>query len=264
MRRIIEFGCESAKLVGTLDEGSAQTGLLIVSGGNEIRIGAHRGMAQLAHVIAAKGYPVFRFDRRGIGDSDGDNGGFESSKPDISAAIVAFRFHCPALTKIVAFGNCDAATALVLHQVDIDGLVLANPWVIKPTGDLPPTAAIKDRYTRRLRDPAAWKALVTGKLNIRSAIKGLKRIFGNQPDVTALASRVGDLLANDKKPTTLLLATGDNTAIAFADVWTSKAFEKARMRGNVNVIKIDSPSHSFAGNGDFATLVDTLASALAQ
>jgi exosortase A-associated hydrolase 1 len=262
MRRVIDFRCGGATLAGTLDEGRYTVGLLIVSGGNEIRVGAHRGMAQLGHVIATDGYPVFRFDRRGIGDSDGDNGNFASSGPDIQAAIATFRLHCPALTKIIAFGNCDAATALVLHDVDVDHLVLANPWVIETIDDLPPTAAIKDRYARRLRDPAAWKALVAGQLNIRSALKGLARIFAPVQEAKGLASKVAGELTNDKKPTTILLATGDNTAIAFADAWKSPAFHDARRRSNITVIEIASSSHSFANENDFAALVETLRATL--
>jgi hypothetical protein len=37
MRRMIDFDCAGDMLVGTLDEGEGTTGLLIVSGGNEIR-----------------------------------------------------------------------------------------------------------------------------------------------------------------------------------------------------------------------------------
>src|SRR3546814_4060218 len=77
-----------------------------------IRSGAHRGMAMLSQRIAAAGHPVFRFDRRGIGDSDGSNGGFETSGPDIAAAIAAFRAAAPHVARIAAFGNCDAASAL--------------------------------------------------------------------------------------------------------------------------------------------------------
>ena len=55
MREILTFACEGAILSGTVDTADKATGLLIVSGGNEIRIGAHRGMAGLAQIIAAKG-----------------------------------------------------------------------------------------------------------------------------------------------------------------------------------------------------------------
>src|SRR3546814_9170156 len=83
MRHQLTFACEGAALAATLDEAPGTTGLLIVSGGNEIRSGAHRGRAMLAQRIAAAGHPVFRFDRRAIGDSEGENGGFEASGPDI-------------------------------------------------------------------------------------------------------------------------------------------------------------------------------------
>jgi hypothetical protein len=64
MRTVTAFACAGETLVGTLDTATGETGLLIVSGGNEIRIGAHRGMALLAQRLAARGVPVFRFDRR--------------------------------------------------------------------------------------------------------------------------------------------------------------------------------------------------------
>ncbi|WP_443018676.1 hypothetical protein [Sphingomonas sp. 7/4-4] len=95
MRKLIEFPCAGETLFGTLDEAPGTTGLLIVSGGNEIRVGAHRGMALLAGRLAEAGHPVFRFDRRGVGDSSGENHGFESSPDDIAAAAAAFRQAAP-------------------------------------------------------------------------------------------------------------------------------------------------------------------------
>jgi len=91
MRELTNFPCEGDTLIGTLDDAPGTTGLLIVSGGNELRCGAHRGMALLAADLAAAGIPVFRFDRRGIGDSDGANHGYQDSGPDIAAAVRAFR-----------------------------------------------------------------------------------------------------------------------------------------------------------------------------
>ena len=132
-------------------------------------IGAHRGMTTLAGEIAALGHPVFRFDRRGIGDSEGMNGGFLSCGPDIDAAIAAFRAHCPQLTRIIAFGNCDAASALVLNgPTGLSGLVLANPWVIERINELPTQAAIRVRYGERLSDPKAWIGLFTGAIDLPS------------------------------------------------------------------------------------------------
>ena len=91
MRHQLTFLCEGAALAASFDDAPGTTGLLIVSGGNEVRSGAHRGMAMLAQRVAKAGHPVFRFDRRGIGDSEGPNGSYTSSGPDIAAAIAAFR-----------------------------------------------------------------------------------------------------------------------------------------------------------------------------
>jgi exosortase A-associated hydrolase 1 len=261
MRRITQFSCESSVLVGTLDEGQATTGLLIVSGGNEIRIGAHRGMSQLARDIAATGFPVLRFDRRGIGDSEGENGGFEGSKADLEAAVLEFQTTCPNVKQIVAFGNCDAATALVIHDSRVDKFVLANPWVIEPIDNLPPPAAIKDRYRRRFRDPKAWLSLLTGKINLRAAAKGLSRIAAPQ-SYAGLSALVATALATDDRPTWILLAKEDNTAIAFLDAWHGNTFAKARARDNIHTVMFESSSHSFANDSDYETLKETLLTVL--
>jgi exosortase A-associated hydrolase 1 len=263
MRRALTFSCDGADLAATLDPGNHATGLLIVSGGNEIRIGAHRGMAELAAAVAAAGHPVFRFDRRGVGDSTGANGSYASSGPDIAAAVAAFRRECPALSRIVAFGNCDAATALVVHRDEaaVDALVLANPWVVAPVDDLPPAAAIKTRYARRMRDPAAWAALLTGRIDLRALGRGLGRLAQTKREAP-LAESFATALTGSATPTIILLASGDATAIAFADAWRSDAFTPARAQAGVQIINYDSSSHSFATAADFALLLKTVVAQL--
>ena len=91
IRRHLTFSVAGNTLVATIDEGPGTTGLLIVSGGNEIRAGAHRGMAMLAARLAQSGTPVFRYDRRGVGDSTGSNAGFAGGRDDLLAAAAACR-----------------------------------------------------------------------------------------------------------------------------------------------------------------------------
>lgn len=264
MRNTLRFDCEGYTLAATLDPARSKTGLLIVSGGNEIRIGAHRGMAKLAGDVAAAGYSVFRFDRRGIGDSEGENGEFTTSGPDIAAAITAFRKACPELTKIVAFGNCDAASALLLHRpAGIAAHVLTNLWVVERTDELPPPAAIRARYAERLKDPKAWIGLFTGAINIRKLIGGLMRIAKPQAP-TSLAQDVAAGLAAVDGPVTILLAEQDGTAIAFADEWNGPAFSAARRRRDIEIKKLASASHSFANANDYAALRDTIIETLNQ
>lgn len=256
MRRVIAFPCGGETLVGALDDAAGPTGLLIVSGGNEIRCGAHRGMASLASRLAETGVPVFRFDRRGIGDSTGENQGFASSRDDIAAASRCFRDRCPQLTRVIGFGNCDAASALAMFGRDagLDGLILANPWVIETSGDLPPAAAIRARYAERLRDPREWRRLLGGGVNLGKLIKGLGRIAstGTEPS-TPLEDAVFDGI--DSLPATVIVAERDATAIAFLNA-------ARRRRWSGTLVSIDTASHSFAKPGDDAALLVAIRAAI--
>ncbi|UUL83227.1 hydrolase 1, exosortase A system-associated [Sphingomonas qomolangmaensis] len=263
MRELIAFPCVGDTLVGTLDAAEGGTGLLIVSGGNEIRIGAHRGMALLAADIAAVGHPVFRFDRRGIGDSTGANRGFEASGDDIAAAVAAFRRAAPGVTRVVAFGNCDAASALALHGVGgIDAFVLANPWVIETADALPPAAAIRARYAERLRDPKAWLRLVTGGVNMGKLAQGLSKVSKAPAEEPAgLAGRLAAGMAARAEPIMILLAKRDNTAVAFNEAWQASAFDP--LRGRLTIAERDTGSHSFHTAEDKAWLREQLLRAMA-
>ncbi len=242
MRRLIAFHCEGETLAATLDEAPGTTGLLIVSGGNEIRSGAHRGMAMLAHRLAATGIPVFRFDRRGVGDSTGNNRGFLSAEPDLIAAAAAFRSAAPHVARLIGFGNCDAASILALfgRSAAIDRIILANPWVAEPIDDLPPAAAIRARYRTALRDPAIWRRALRGGVNLSKLLRGLKRISKAQPE--ALATRVLTALASWHTNAAVILARGDATAIAFA----------AASGTAVPAETIETDSHSFTGSAGAA------------
>lgn len=229
MRRPSLFPCEGSILCGTLDaapgKSDGQTGLLIVSGGNELRSGAWGSQAQLATKIAAQGFPVFRFDRRGVGDSEGVNGGFRSSAPDIAAAVAAFRDEEPGLSRIVAFGNCDAASALMLAQgAGCDALVLSNPWTIENDGagdsaDAAPPAVLRSHYRNRLADPAALKRLLTGKVSltglIRSLLSAAKPAAAPNSLVQDMAAGIADFSGNIR----FLVAERDRTAQAFLACW---------------------------------------------
>ena len=262
MRQLLSFECEGEVLAATLDGAPGHSGLLIVSGGNEIRIGAHRGMATMAGEISAIGHPVFRFDRRGIGDSAGENRDFTSNGPDIAAAIAAFVTACPHLKRIVAFGNCDAASALVLHPLEgLDALILANPWVIERSDEMPAPAAIRARYAERIRDPKAWVGLLTGGTSLKKLASGLLRIAKPRPR-SSLASSVAQGIAAFPGPVQILLASRDGTAIAFAAEWEKQGFAAARAKPHLSVVRLDSASHSFASEDDKANLRRTLLRAL--
>lgn len=269
MRRMIGFDCDGARLAATLDVGSNNNGLLIVSGGNEIRSGAHAGQAAMAAHFAALGHPVFRYDRRGIGDSEGDNRGFESSGADIAAAVSTFRHEAPAMQRMVAFGNCDAATALALcHEgVAIDAVILANPWVIESSSaedaSTPPTSAtVRARYWNRLKNPRSLIDLFTGKISLRKLAGGLiKATQSDKP--TGLAESLAQAIANSSLPSTILIADRDTTAMAFMSAWNSNAFADARTRQAVALHSYPTASHSFADPQAKAWLLGQIEAAIA-
>jgi exosortase A-associated hydrolase 1 len=244
MRHQLSFTCEGVALAATLDEAPGTAGLLIVSGGNEIRSGAHRGMAMLAARIADAGYPVFRFDRRGIGDSEG------VSASDIAAAIAAFRDAAPHVERVAAFGNCDAASALLLHQpLPLDALILANPWTYEAAAEtadepaLPPAAAIRARYRSRLADPKSLLRLLRGEVDFAKLRRGLAALRHPKPAAApdSLAARLDAAARRLAIPATILLATGDRTAQAFAA-------DCPAMLTRLPAERLASASHSFAGD----------------
>ncbi|HEX8447327.1 MAG TPA: hydrolase 1, exosortase A system-associated [Sphingomonas sp.] len=251
MRAFLSLPCAGADIAATFDDAAGSTGLLIVGGGTEIRAGAHGGMAHLAAAVAAAGWPVLRYDRRGVGDSGGDDPGFAGSGPDIAAAAAALRQRLPAGGRIVGFGLCDGASALALHHADagMDGLLLANPWVVEPVGDLPPPAAVRAHYAARLMDWRFWKRALTGGVDLRKAARGVASL-GATTD-TSLSGRIAAALDAGGRPLAILLARGDGTAIAFDDAWNGKTFDALRAR--TEVVRIDSASHTFAA-GDAAML----------
>jgi exosortase A-associated hydrolase 1 len=242
-RQVVSFSCEGSMLLGTLDVGAASgaAGVLIVSGGNEIRSGAWGGQAGLAARLAREGAPVFRFDRRGVGDSEGANLGFRSSAPDIAAAVAAFRAAAPHVRSVVALGNCDAASALMLHAAalpGIDGLVLCNPWTVDQDNETAPAhspAALRRHYLRRLGDPRQWRRLLGGQVALGRLMGGLRQAAASQGG-SALAQAMQAGLAGYAGQVTILLAQGDRTAQLFASHWGADSRVTAHA----------SASHSFA------------------
>ncbi|MEO6717488.1 MAG: hydrolase 1, exosortase A system-associated [Novosphingobium sp.] len=219
-RRHLTFACEGSMLVGSIDEGRETSGLLIVSGGNEVRSGPWSGQAQLAVQIARAGFPVFRFDRRGVGDSDGPNGEFRMSAPDIAAAIAAFKAACPHVSRIVAMGNCDAASALMMTGgAACDALILTNPWTIEDEAAAPPPEALRGHYRRRLADPAALKRLLRGEVKLGALFASLLRAVKPAPPPTVLAQELAAGISEFAGTVTFLLAGRDRTAQMFLAAW---------------------------------------------
>jgi len=259
VRRLLTFACDGATLGATLDAAAGATGLLVCVGGTQTRTGSHRMFERLARAVSGQGHPVFRFDRRGVGDSSGEDPGWRGSGPDLAAAAAAFRREAPGVGRIVGLGLCDGAGALCLHAAaaGLAGLILVNPWLVEAGPGDPPPAALRRHYRNRLTDPGAWKKLLTGaisyKLLLGSILKSARR--GAPGDLSS--SLAGSLRASSL-PAHWLLAEGDATAIAAAhELGTAPWGGLAQHRH-----ALPTDSHTFARPGDMAALETAVLAAL--
>lgn len=248
MRRLIRFACGADWLSGTIDEGARTAGLLCVTGGSQVRTGPHRQLHHIAARLSAAGHPVFRYERRGLGDSDGVDPGYRHSGPDLAAAAAAFRAEAPHLRNVAAFGLCDGATTLALHgrAAGIDALVLANPWLVETeAGEVAPAAA-RMHYRDRLLSPMAWADVLRGKVDLFGAARSLLGSI-SRTNSGSLADEAAAALAPYAGKLLLILSERDNTAIAARSCWSGSAFAAVRDEAIVN---IPSDSHTFARSGD--------------
>jgi exosortase A-associated hydrolase 1 len=248
LRRLLTFPCAGETLAGTLEDAAGDVGILIVTGGTQTRVGSHRMLERLAAGLAAAGHPCFRYDRRGVGDSGGEDPGYEHSREDMLAAAAAFRAEVPHLRRVIGFGLCDGATVIALYGGDagLGGLLLANPWLVEAASNAPAPAYVRRHYRQRLFSAAAWRRALTGQMGYRKALAGLRRAV--TPTDAALAERVNRALEGSGLPTMLILATGDATAIAAEAEWRT-------VTGRPDPIRIESDSHTFARAGDRETLL---------
>ena len=257
-RRHFAFDCAGSALAATLDEAAGSTGLLIVTGGNETRAGAFSSQAELASRIAAAGHPVLRFDRRGVGDSEGVNTGFRHSAEDIAAALAAFRAQSPAVGQIVAFGNCDAASALMLSGgVGFDGLVLSNPWTYEEdqAEAPPPPSAIRARYAAKLKNPREFLRLIGGKVNLGDLVRSLRHAVSAPAAPSGLADAMAQGLTRFTGRVRILVAERDRTGQVFVAGWDPRDSRLQRCRGADHAYS-DEASRDWLLTQILATLAD--------
>jgi exosortase A-associated hydrolase 1 len=179
--RALAFSCEEAWLYGilTLPSQYGSKGVLVLVGGPQYRVGSHRQFTLLARSLAAGGIPVFRFDFRGMGDSEGEARTFEDVEDDLRCAIDKFLVEAPLVKELVIWGLCDAASAAVFYahrDPRVTGLVLLNPWVRTEAGAA--KAYLKHYYVSRLFDPQLWRKIGRGQLNLKATARSVLGFAG--------------------------------------------------------------------------------------
>lgn len=171
------FACQGDTLLGILakPETPAETGVVVIVGGPQYRVGSHRQFVLLSRALAAAGYAVLRFDYRGMGDSEGRKRDFEAVSADIAAAIDALQQRIPSMKHVALWGLCDGASAALLYCHEtrdprVSGLCLLNPWV-RSEASLARTQ-VKHYYTHRLMQKEFLTKLLRGRVAL-NALPGL-------------------------------------------------------------------------------------------
>lgn len=261
----IVFQINGQASVGIRHKGGngVKTGVLIMVGGRQTRVGAHRQFVQIARSLAIAGYPVFRFDVRGMGDSEGSPRHYLDLAEDIRAAMDVFKENTPDLEKIVIWGLCDGATATIVSLSllgDVYGLFLVNPWLTTKHGAA--KVQIKHYYAQRLFTSSFWKKFIYGKLDIVGSIKSLLQTtkavitphFSAPKNEVNLPSKVFTDLDCFQGRINIVISSYDMTALEFYDAYKLHNQRASKKQDFANVIRIDA-DHTFSKQEQHATLV---------
>lgn len=228
--RTLAVACGDTRLVGVLavPERPAAVGVVVVVGGPQYRAGSHRQFVLLSRHLAGQGIAVLRFDCRGMGDSSGPRRSFEHVGADVRSAIDALVAAVPEVRQVALWGLCDGASAALLYLDEhadrrVQHLCLVNPWV-RSDVSLARTH-IEHHYIRRVRQPAFWARLFTGRVG-SGAVTGLwhnlrltlsPRRAGAGGAQRPFQHRMADAWRRFPGRILLLLSENDYTAQEFSD-----------------------------------------------
>jgi pimeloyl-ACP methyl ester carboxylesterase len=194
----VSFTCEGSRLVGSLHQPvqpvAGLPGIILLNQGPVDRGGAHRLYLKLAWRLIALGFPVLRFDARGVGESEGLWEGEQSSisvldtygaiqkgvwVPDTKAAI-EFMQRATGVEKVILGGLCGgAATALLtatshpaVDRVFVIGTPITFTAVTRRVADLPEAIIQRDsrQYVRKLMDPKSWMRFLSFQTDYRTLL----------------------------------------------------------------------------------------------
>lgn len=256
----VTFGVDNETLLGVLSPSvePSETGFLVVVGGPQYRAGSHRQFVTLSRRLAAAGHPSLRFDMRGMGDSDGDLRSFEDLSDDIAAAQDAL-VRSAGVRRVVLFGLCDGASAILIHLARrapdprAAGVVLLNPWV-RSEASLARTH-VKHYYLQRVLQPDFWRKLLSGRM-AASAVSGLlcnlrsARSGSSSGSETSFQQLMAQGWERFDGPTLLLLSGQDLTAREFVEYSQSdKAWQRALQKRPPHRVDLPEADHT-CSDGD--------------
>ena len=253
----VVFPCAGDRLIGVLHRprNPHATGVVVVSGGPQYRVGSHRQSVLLGRHLARAGFPVLRFDYRGIGDSEGEFAGFEAVDDDIRSAVDCLVDNIDGLKRLALWGLCDGASAAAFYanrDTRIAGLVLVNPWV--RTEATVAQAYIKNYYGGRLASSDFWRRLARLEVDLGGAardiwrgLKGLSGLSGATETAEDLPGRVAHSLRRYEGRVLLILSAADLTAQEFDTVIVKSSTMRAWRRDpRVTLRRLEGANHTYS------------------
>ncbi len=265
----VVFSCGEAELSGVIHHGSPSERrgvIIVVAGGPQFRVGAHRQFVSLARRLSSQGFPVLRFDLRGMGDSSGEYSGYQQSRPDIRAAIDKFVEAESQVNQVCLFGECESASGILFYAYQdprVTRIALVNPWVRTQEGQA--EVILKHYYLDRLLSRQFWKAVREGRFNpfqsllsffdvLRAYHRGRKTIKNAGPasklddfDQLPLPVKTAEGLRRFRGPVLILMSGRDYIAREFDEVTkSSKAWEGLLSDAHVTRKDIADADHTFS------------------
>jgi len=260
------ISCGEERLAAVLHAGrpDATVGVVIVVGGPQYRVGAHRQFVMMARRMAAGGFPVLRFDCRGMGDSEGEPRSFEQLDEDVRAALDCFASEAPSVTKLILLGLCDAASASLMYVERDDrvtGLVLLNPWARTEQGEA--QSYLRHYYLQRLFQRSFWAKVMSGRFNPFQSARQLGSTLstarkggtdgeqgGSEREINFIDRMLAGFAAFSG-PVLMLISGKDLTAQEFVDLTTRvRQWRRLIRRENVRLTELGQADHTLSRQED--------------
>ena len=187
--RIVSFTCDGCRLFGMLHLPPGETpthaiGVVLLNQGPLDRSGSHRTSVRLAMQLASLGFPVLRFDARGVGESEGEWLQPADGEPirmlwkeieegawvaDTHAAIDFFRGEV-GVKKVMLAGLCGGGLTALLasHHQSVVGVAMVG-MPVRPQSDTQVVGDLLDAhiesealgYVGKMFELRAWRRFIT-------------------------------------------------------------------------------------------------------
>jgi pimeloyl-ACP methyl ester carboxylesterase len=198
-----QFRCAGYKLYGMLHHAqhgsdARDTGVVLINAGPTDRAGPHRYYVKLAERLTEIGYPVLRFDPRGVGESEGYCDHLVDGQPIVKLfglissgmwiadthSAIQHMMDLTGVKRIILGGHCGGALTALLAGHDhpsicayfLTGTPVTSSSTTGNVADLPEVILKRDAkiYFKKLLQPSAWLRFLSLRTDYQTLIGVLR------------------------------------------------------------------------------------------